>query len=87
MSEAAWGLVTSGDPDPVLAALGLVHEELNPLLLAEGYTQDEADVVLARISSDLFRAVRAATHDQGAVAKQFALRCITEFRNGGHLTQ
>jgi hypothetical protein len=29
MTEA-WGLVTSGDADPVLAAIALMHEELNP---------------------------------------------------------
>jgi len=85
MSQA-WGQVTSADDNPVLAALGLVHEQLNPMLLAEGYTQDEADHILARISSDLMRAVRSATHDQGEVAREFALRCIAEYPNG-HLTQ
>jgi len=54
MTEA-WDLATSDHPDPVIAAVALVHEELNPVLLADGYTQDTADQVLARITHDLWR--------------------------------
>jgi hypothetical protein len=86
MSEA-WGLVTSDDEDPVLAAIGLVHEALNPMLLADGHTQDEADQMLARITHDLCAAAkRAAPHEAGDVARLFAHRCIVGYGNGGHRT-
>ena len=86
MSEP-WSLATSGDADPVIAAIALVHEQINPLLLADGYTQDAADAVLSRITGDLLAAVRkAASHERGEVAKLFALRCICEYRNGGFRT-
>jgi hypothetical protein len=86
MSEA-WDLITSDHPDPLLAAIGLLHEALNPLLLADGYMQDAADAVLARTTSDLCAAVRAAApHERGDVAKLFVLRCIAAYRDGGHRT-
>ena len=88
MSEKPWSLVTSDHPNPILAAIALVHEQINPMLLADGWSQDQADQVLGRISTDLQSAVRKAEpQDQGDVAKHFAIRCITEYRNGGHLTQ
>lgn len=86
MSEP-WGLATSGDADPVIAAIALLHEQLNPLLLIDGLSQPDADVVLARITHDLCAAVSAAApHERGDVAKHFALRCICEYRIGGHRT-
>jgi hypothetical protein len=86
MTEA-WGLATSDHPDPVIAAVALVHEQINPLLLADGYTQDAADQVLARITHDLCAAPkRAAPHERGDVAKLFALRVIVAYRDGGHRT-
>ena len=86
MTEA-WGLVTSGDADPVLAAIALIHEGLNPQLLADGYSQDQADQVLARMTHDLCTAVRkAAPNERGAVAKLFATRVIAAYPDGGHRT-
>ena len=86
MSEA-WDLATSDHPDPVIAAVALVHERLNPVLLAEGYSQDQADRVLSRITGDLFAAAnRASPHERGEVAKLFALRCIIGYRDARHRT-
>jgi hypothetical protein len=61
------------NPDSV-AAVALVHERINPLLLADGYTQDAADQVLARITHDLCAAAkRAAPHERGDVATHFVI--------------
>jgi hypothetical protein len=82
MSEP-WALATSDHPDPVIAAVALVHEQLNPLLLIDGLSQPDADVVLARITHDLFAAVtRAAPRDRGDVARHFALRVIAGYPDG-----
>ena len=82
-----WSLVTSDHPDPVLAAVARVHEQINPMLLEDGYTQDAADMVLARITSDLMTAVKKAKPQEcGEVAALFALRCIVAYRDGGHRT-
>ena len=87
MTEA-WDLATSDHPDPVIAAVALVHEQLKPVLLADGYTQDAADQVLARITHDLCAAVRKAPpNERGDVAQHFALRSICEYRDDGHKTQ
>ena len=86
MTEA-WGLVTSGDADPVLAAIALIHEALNPQLLADGHSQDQADQVLSRITGDLLAAVRKALpHERGQVAALFATRCIAVYPDGGQRT-
>ena len=60
MTEA-WDLATSDHPDPVIAAVALVHEQINPVLLADGYTQDAADQVLSRITQ---RPVRSRQESQ-----------------------
>jgi hypothetical protein len=71
----------------VLASVALVHEKLNPVLLAEGWTQDQADKVLAQITTDLRRAAeKAKPHERADIARAFALRCISEYRDGGHVT-
>ncbi len=51
MTEA-WDLATSDHPDPVIAAVALVHEQLYPVLLAEGYSQNQADQVLGGAALD-----------------------------------
>jgi hypothetical protein len=85
--DMTWDLTTSDHPDPVIAAVALVHEQINPLLLADGYTQDAADQVLARITSNLMTAVKKAKpQERGEVAALFALRCIVAYRDGGHRT-
>jgi hypothetical protein len=82
-----WALVTSDDADPVLASIALVHEQLNPLLLADGYMQDQADQTLARVTRDLCTAVkRASPSERGDTARRFALRCIREYSSDGHKT-
>jgi hypothetical protein len=86
MTEA-WDLATSDHPDPVIAAVALVHEQLNPVLLAKCYSQDQADQVLSRITGDLFAAAnRARPHERGDVATRFAFRVIAGYRHGGHRT-
>ena len=59
MTEA-WDLATSDHPDPVIAAVARVHEQINPMLFADGYTQDAADQVLARITRRPVTAVKKA---------------------------
>jgi len=82
-----WALATSDHPDPVIAAVALVHEQLNPVLLAEGCSQDQADQLLSRITGDLLAAVRKAVpRDCGEVARLFALRCIATYHEGRHGT-
>ena len=85
---SGWRMATSADDDPVIASIALVHEQLNCQMLADGWSQDQADQMLGRISTDLQSAVlKAEPQDRGDVAKHFAIRCITEYRRGGHLTQ
>ena len=87
MSEA-WGLVTSDHPDPVLRAIGFLHEQLNPVLLSDGLSQGDADQVLAEVTHALCAAVKkSAPHERGDTAACFARRCIGAYHHDdGHKT-